>query len=183
MRRPVIASDTRTARRRTGMRRARRAGNSVAAALVLVSLPLGGCDSCRQVAAPPAPLAAQPTAPPSPVPTPLLAPTGPAAGAPPPASAGQADSGDCIVVADANPDYGRPPLTVALSAEAECSTGKPQYRWNFGDGSPPGTDANPTHVYQKAGDYTVAVTVTGPDGAVSSDEVDVTVDEEAEGDS
>src|SRR5574340_430110 len=34
-----------------------------------------------------------------------------------------ADSGDCIVVADGNPDYGPPPLEVFFTAEAECSAG------------------------------------------------------------
>src|SRR5439155_1252082 len=46
----------------------------------------------------------------------------PEAAAPEPADN---DEDDCIVVADANPDYGPPPLAVAFSAEAECSGGEP----------------------------------------------------------
>lgn len=87
----------------------------------------------------------------------------------------KADSGDCTVVADANPDYGPPPLDVALSAQANCSEGHPTYKWDFGDGSRPSRAANPTHTYTKPGDYTAAVTITGPDGASASDQVDVTI--------
>jgi hypothetical protein len=86
------------------------------------------------------------------------------------------DEGDCIVVADASPDYGPPPLSVAFSAEAECSAGQPAYKWNFGDGSPASTDANPSHTYPQPGEYTASVTVTGPGGATASDEVDINVE-------
>jgi hypothetical protein len=96
-----------------------------------------------------------------------------------PAEAG-ADDGDCIVVGDANPDYGPPPLAVAFTAEAECSTGQPTYRWDFGDGSPANTDANPSHTYSKAGDYTATVVVTSPRGSTASDEIDITVEEDAD---
>lgn len=114
------------------------------------------------------------------------APQAPAAGNVPPApemapdaaaDTEQADEGDCIVVADANPDYGPPPLNVAFSAEAECGTGQLTYKWNFGDGSPPNTEANPTHAYTKAGDFTASVVVSGGPGTSASDEIDITVEE------
>lgn len=85
--------------------------------------------------------------------------------------------GDCIVVADADPDYGPPPLRVTFSAEAECNVGQPTYKWNFGDGSPASSESNPSHTYAQAGDYTASVTITSPGGAVASDEVDITVEE------
>jgi hypothetical protein len=107
----------------------------------------------------------------------------PAAGEPgsAPAQPEAEDDNDCIVVADANPDYGPPPLAVAFSAEAECSAGQPTYKWDFGDNSPPSTEANPAHTYPKPGDYTATVAVTGPNGATASDEIDITVEEDAEG--
>jgi len=101
----------------------------------------------------------------------------PAAGNAPPAPGEPDNEGDCIVVADANPDYGPPPLKVDFSAEAECSGGQPTYKWDFGDGSPPNGEANPSHTYAKPGDYTASVTVSATDGATASDEIDITVEE------
>jgi len=107
--------------------------------------------------------------------TPITPPAGaPAAGEP--TEAGN-EEGDCIVVADANPDYGPPPLSVTFSAEAECSGGQPTYKWDFGDNTPPSTETAPSHTYGKPGDYVASVTITAPDGATSSDEVDITVEE------
>jgi hypothetical protein len=90
------------------------------------------------------------------------------------------DEDDCIVVADANPDYGPPPLAVAFSAEAECSGGQMKFDWDFGDGAAHSNEANPSHTYTKAGEYTATVTVSGRGDATANDEIDVTV-EEAEG--
>jgi hypothetical protein len=92
----------------------------------------------------------------------------------------QADDEDCIVVADANPDYGPPPLAVAFSAESECSGGEPKYDWDFGDGSPHSSEVNPSHNYTKAGEYTAIVTVTGQGETSANDEVDITVEEEGD---
>lgn len=172
--------------------------------LVMLCLLLGGCGSCRRTeeapvagegAAPPtiaaAPLQARskiPTAAMASVPDTLptlhvesgVVPTPPVtAGSGPSGSAPEAEEsdGDCIVVADADPDYGPPPLRVTFGAEAECNAGKPSYRWNFGDGSPAGTEANPSHTYTRAGDYTAAVMITSPGGATATDEVEITVEE------
>jgi hypothetical protein len=113
------------------------------------------------------------------VPTPMSPPGAAEAGEAGAPEAGQEeDEGDCIVVADADPDYGPPPLAVTFSAEAECNAGQPTYKWNFGDGSAPGTEANPTHTYAQPGDYTASVTITGPSGSTASDEVDITVEED-----
>jgi hypothetical protein len=38
------------------------------------------------------------------------------------------------------------------------------YEWNFGDGSPPVTEANPGHLYATAGNYTVILTATNAFG-------------------
>jgi PKD repeat protein len=88
-----------------------------------------------------------------------------------------APSDDCVVVVDVNPDFGPPPLTVAFTAEAECGQGA-TYKWDFGDGSPPSTEAHPSHTYAKDGDYTASVTVTAANGGTASDEIDIFVEEE-----
>jgi len=119
-----------------------------------------------------APTAARPPA--AAQPTPGAAPhaAAPAGGAAP------AEDDDCVVVADVNPDFGPPPLTVTFTAEAECRSGTPSYKWTFGDDSPPSTEPNPSHTYTKEGDFTATVTVTVPNGATSTDEVDIFVEEE-----
>jgi len=38
------------------------------------------------------------------------------------------------------------------------------YVWDFGDGSPPSTDENPTHTFYNAGTYVVRLTAIGPGG-------------------
>jgi len=103
------------------------------------------------------------------------APAAPAQGAPQAAGGAPQERDDCVVVADANPDFGPPPLAVAFTAEAECGQGA-TYKWDFGDGSPPSAEANPTHTYTKDGDYTASVTVSGADGATASDEIDIFVE-------
>lgn len=139
---------------------------------------LGGCGGCERTepapASKPAP-AAQPEAPKAQAPVPqAAAPAAPAGEA----AAPGADDGDCIVIADANPDFGPPPLAVAFSAEAECTSGAPTYKWDFGDESAPSTEANPNHTYTKLGDYVATVVVTSPRGSTSSDEIDITVEED-----
>jgi PKD repeat protein len=163
-------------------------------AILAICLLLSGCSSCgpreqssaggtggsTTNAAPPA--AAAPgkvqVAPPQPAGMRQPNAPAPAAEAGAPAAAPQAgDAADCVVVADVNPDFGPPPLAVTFTAEAECGQG-PTYKWDFGDGSSPSTEANPTHTYTKDGDYTASVTVTGPNGATSSDEIDIFVEQD-----
>ncbi len=48
------------------------------------------------------------------------------------------------------------------------------YKWNFGDGNI-GYGVNPSHVYSDAGTYSVTLTVTDNDGAISSDTLTVMV--------
>src|SRR5438874_1378665 len=110
---------------------------------IILMLLLAGCGSCQRseeasrrtgAATPAANIGATPL-------EPAQRQIGSAAPSTPPGGAASAtpaspeDGGDCIVVADANPDYGPPPLAVSFSAEAECNTGTPTYRWNFGDES------------------------------------------------
>ena len=62
------------------------------------------------------------------------------------------------------PRSGKIPLVVQFTG---TSTGNITSRlWNFGDGTT-STERNPSHTYQKAGSYTVSLTVTGPGGSGS----------------
>ena len=47
--------------------------------------------------------------------------------------------------------------------------------WDFGDGSSPSSDANPSHTYTKKGSYTVEMTVTDTDGDVDTASFTLTV--------
>lgn len=49
------------------------------------------------------------------------------------------------------------------------------YSWNFGDGTPLGTTANPVHQYTTAGTYTATLTVTNQWGSTTSTPVTITV--------
>jgi len=42
------------------------------------------------------------------------------------------------------------------------------YSWNFGDGSVPGTEANPSHTYSQPGTYVVLLSVTNACGTVTT---------------
>ena len=71
-------------------------------------------------------------------------------------------------VADFTSDVtsGNAPLTVTFT---DRSTGDPTaWNWDFGDGTD-STDQNPVHTYTSAGTYTVTLTVSNADGAVSKD--------------
>jgi hypothetical protein len=140
-----------------------RTGDILILAFVLT---ISGCEGCRRESAPPAPA------------PPAQAPAAPAAGAPEAAAPAPAEEDDCIVIVDANPDYGPPPLAVEFTAEAECTRGQPTYKWEFGDGGT-STDTNPSHTYANAGDFTAVVTVTAGT-ATATDEIDITVEEGAE---
>lgn len=93
-------------------------------------------------------------------------------------AAEEPEEADCSVIADAEPDYGPPPLSVHFSVDYECTEGSGTVRWDFGDHSGSSTDDNPMHTYREAGEYTAVVTVTTPDGATATDEIDITVEAE-----
>lgn len=70
-----------------------------------------------------------------------------------------------VAVASANPTSGGVPLTVQFSsAGSNDPGGQPiTYSWNFGDGTS-STAANPSHVYNTAGNYNAVLTVSDPGG-------------------
>ena len=57
---------------------------------------------------------------------------------------------------------------------SSAGSGGVSYEWDFGDGSAPSTEPNPTHRYAEEKSYTATLTVTYADG--STDSKDVTVD-------
>ena len=69
--------------------------------------------------------------------------------------------------ASATPNAGMAPLSVQFSSAGTSDPfGKPlTYSWNFGDGSPTSTSANPVHSYSSNGTYTA--TLTASNGSLS----------------
>ncbi|MDI6644141.1 MAG: DUF3344 domain-containing protein [Methanobacteriaceae archaeon] len=61
----------------------------------------------------------------------------------------------------ATPTNGREPLKVQFNNHSTGTINS--YEWDFGDGAK-STAANPIHTYNRAGTYTVKLTVTGPGG-------------------
>jgi Rib/alpha/Esp surface antigen-like repeat protein len=90
------------------------------------------------------------------------------------------EEADCSVIADADPDFGEPPMTVQFSVDYECTEGGATVKWDFGDGTSAAGEENPSHVYTDTGEYIAVVTVTTPDGAIATDEIDITVEAEDE---
>lgn len=83
-----------------------------------------------------------------------------------------------MVWAEAEPDEGAPPLAVKLLADISGGVGERTVKWDFGDGSAPSSEENPTHTYEKAGTYRASVEVGDSSGDSDSDYVDIEVGEE-----
>jgi PKD repeat protein len=81
---------------------------------------------------------------------------------------------------EGDPDEGPPPLTVKWTSTVEDGTPPYTYKWDFGDGSTPSADANPTHKYEKEGEFTTTLTVTDSKGLTGSEEYDILVEKEEE---
>ncbi|MFY1704384.1 ThuA domain-containing protein [Micromonospora sp. WMMA1923] len=81
-----------------------------------------------------------------------------------------------IASATADPTSGAAPLTVTFSSAGsrDPDGGTLTYAWAFGDGQT-STEANPTHTYAEAGNYTAQLTVTNPAGRTAVANVPVTV--------
>ena len=69
---------------------------------------------------------------------------------------------------------------IQFNGSVEPLTGQPPYtyRWDFGDGSTPSTQPNPTHIYTKAGVYTYSFTITDNGGATASQSGNITISAE-----
>ena len=82
-----------------------------------------------------------------------------------------------IAHATATPDNGPVPLQVQFSSAGSVDPDGTSltYEWDFdGDGDTDSTDANPTHTYATAGNYTATLVVTDQSGQTGADTVQVT---------
>ncbi len=140
----------------------------LAAALAIVAMTVVLAACTREESKP----AAKATAAPAKVATPAAPQAQASAGA----AAEQVD--ELYVDLEADPDEGAPPLNVKFTSTVEDATPPLTYKWDFGDGSAASTDANPTHVYQKAGEYTATLSVKDSKGITGSEEVDILVEAE-----
>ena len=96
----------------------------------------------------------------------------------PAAAEDQEDDYELDVIAEAEPDEGAPPLKVQFTASVEEETGGPfSFSWDFGD-SNKSTEQNPSHTYDKVGEYTATLTVTNQKGNKGTDEIDIFVETE-----
>ncbi len=144
--------------------------------LLFATVSLAGCGGCNGDK--PAPPAGAAPAPPA-----AAKPTVPGAAAAGATAAVVPEAGtevDCFVIVDAEPDFGPPPLSVQFTTETDCTGAPVTYRWDFGDGSTGGNEPRVSHTYTKIGDFIATVTTSAPDGGTGTDEIDITVDEEAE---
>ena len=91
--------------------------------------------------------------------------------APPVADAGS----DKEVELDSTTDSVR--VTFDGSGSYDPDGGALTYAWDFGDGSPAGSGAEPSHTYTAKGSYTVTLTVTDDERVEASDTLTVTVAE------
>jgi len=105
-------------------------------------------------------------------PAPATPTTVPAAAAPP------ADAYELDVIVEGEPDEGPPPLTVKFQGYVEEDEGGPwTFAWDFGDGTT-STEQNPSHTYEKEGEYTATLTVSDQRRYTGSDEIDIFVETE-----
>jgi PKD repeat protein len=104
------------------------------------------------------------------------APTPPTTAAPAAAQAPTDAAYELDVIVEGEPDEGPPPLTVKFQGYVEEDEGGPwKFAWDFGDGAS-SAEQNPTHVYEKEGEYTASLTVTDQRGYTGNDEIDVFVE-------
>ncbi|MFZ4719297.1 MAG: PKD domain-containing protein [Ilumatobacteraceae bacterium] len=79
-------------------------------------------------------------------------------------------------VANSNVSSGNAPLAVAFSSAGSVDPDGTlaSYEWNFGDGSPVSTEANPAHTFATDGTYSVLLTVTDNEGATGTSVLTIT---------
>jgi len=110
--------------------------------------------------------------------------TVPSAEAPPSTAAGAAGDEDLaaplLVWADSDTDEGEAPLTVKFEADVEGGTPPLKYKWTFGDGAE-STEANPSHTYEKPGEYRADLVVNDSADDEDSDYLEIEVYAEGEG--
>jgi glucose/arabinose dehydrogenase len=82
-----------------------------------------------------------------------------------------------VAAAAASPESGPVPLEVRLTGSGSSDPDEDPlgFSWDFGDGSPVSTAADPVHTYQERGSYTATLTVSDGRGGSSRAEVHVDV--------
>lgn len=125
---------------------------ALAATLVLVA---DGCSSCEKSAPAPPPAAKKGRLPQPPEAASTVA------------TKVETPQPRCAVVSGASIDEGPAPLEVEFESEGTCSETEGTFTWDFGDGSPPSHEQNPTHTYTAAGTFTARVTLEDPQNKVS----------------
>ncbi len=86
-----------------------------------------------------------------------------------------------VAIATANVTYGPSPLNVQFSSGASSDPDRDDltYAWDFGDGSPISTQANPSHVFTapnaNPAQFVVTLTVTDAGGLTSQDSIVISV--------
>lgn len=84
-----------------------------------------------------------------------------------------------LLFGSGEPDSGPAPLKVKFTVEVyDDDAVKPKFEWNFGDGSKPSREQNPTHTYKKVGKYLATVRATDAKGRSGKDEVMIWAEEE-----
>ena len=132
-------------------------------ACALAALPMVGCGGSDT----PPPSAPKPTTPPAAAST---------ATTQPPTLAPEDEEYELDVIAEAEPDEGAPPLKVQFTASVEEEEGGPwKFEWDFGDGAK-STEQNPSHTYDKVGEYTATLTVVDQKNNKGTDEIDIFVE-------
>jgi cytochrome c len=82
-----------------------------------------------------------------------------------------------VARASSDKDSGPAPLTVAFSSEGteDADGDELTFEWNFDDGTPVSTEANPTHTFTEPGTYNVRLTATDSTGKAGSSTVVINV--------
>jgi PKD repeat protein len=86
------------------------------------------------------------------------------------------EQGDLIAVPEADPVSGEVPLTVNFTGSNSLDdVGVTSYLWDFMDGTPTSSTADPIHTFTAVGDYDVELTVGDIDGNTSTNIVTIMV--------
>jgi PKD repeat protein len=91
-------------------------------------------------------------------------------------ASGRSKAGSLKAWAEAEPEEGKAPLRVQFNADIEGGTPPLKIQWDFGDGSPPSSEAKAVHTYEKPGSYTATLDVDDSAADSDSDWLEIEVD-------